>query len=220
MSTPYHKWLGGEGGADDETGKLSGGRWCHVRITPQATTGTAPTELLSGRWFRTRLPRLSQWSGENSGLIMPSRWETACTYYVEDFTASTEKLVPGVVKVTGLRCNWAMSGMSDTTWTMSKHEPWKTRTQDQQRWHHRTLNGRSFQLQPSTYLPDNNPEETGGELCYRTCYWEAPTGREVTVTAPAAPVKNWHTPCFTRMSSNTKHSTIDSPAGTDFEHTV
>ena len=83
------------------------------RITPHTTTGVAPSELLMGHHLRSRLdllhPDLSdvvadkQAKQKKSHQNRPDRhFAVGDPVYVEDFTASSERWIPGVVKsVTG-----------------------------------------------------------------------------------------------------------------------
>ncbi len=84
------------------------------RITPHSTTGISPSQLLMGRRLRTRLDLLHpdlansvenrQWKqkqGHNNS--KPERtFKEGDQVYAEDFSTSSEKWIPGVVKkVTG-----------------------------------------------------------------------------------------------------------------------
>ena len=84
------------------------------RITPHSTTGISPSELLMGRRLRSRLdilhPDLSgkvedkQWKQKlaHDNQKAPRTFEEGDAVFAEDFTASSEKWLPGVIqKVTG-----------------------------------------------------------------------------------------------------------------------
>ena len=84
------------------------------RITPHSTTGISPSELLMGRRLRSRLdilhPDLSgkvedkQWKQKlaHDNQKAPRTFEEGDPVFAEDFTASSEKWLPGVIqKVTG-----------------------------------------------------------------------------------------------------------------------
>ena len=100
-----------QGAAVEE--KLS--RFLHkYRITPHSTTGIAPSELLMGRRLRSRLDLLhpdlpdrvegKQWKQKmaHDTSHADRKFGEGDEVYVEDFSASAEKWVPGIVsKVTG-----------------------------------------------------------------------------------------------------------------------
>lgn len=75
--SPRNQWLGGTGGTNDKgLKKVTDGSWktrlgkvlFRYRITPQSTTGMAPTDLLLGYRPKSRLDLLKlpgEWKGIN-----------------------------------------------------------------------------------------------------------------------------------------------------------